>query len=128
MSMNFYYYWFYIVHGFYYSFSRDFHFDILAVGLFSIIVSFLIFGVTALIIITIGIQNILFSNPIPIVSGAVGIHLINSIIFLPKKRQMRLMTKFKQNQSITNDIIAIVLTSLSIITFILATILNAKTK
>jgi hypothetical protein len=126
--MNFYYYWFYIVHGFYYSFSRDFHFDILAVGLFSIIVSFLIFGVTALIMITIGIQNILFSNPIPIVSGAVGIHLIDSIIFLPKKRQMRLMTKFKQNQSITNDIIAIVLTSLSIITFILATILNAKTK
>lgn len=126
--MNFYYYWFYIVHGFYYSFSRDFHFDILAVGLFSVIVSLLTFGVTALIMIMLGLQGVLFSNPIPIVSGAVGIHLTNSIIFIPKKRQIRLMTKFRQNQSMTNDIIAIVLTALSVITFILATILNAKTK
>ena len=126
--MNFYYYWFYIVHGFYYSFSRDFHFDILAVGLFSVIVSLLILGASTLIMIILGIQNILFNNPIPIIAGAVGIHSINSIIFLPKKRQMRLMTKFRQNQSLTNDIIAIVLTALSIITFILATILNAKTK
>jgi len=126
--MNFYYYWFYIVHGFYYSFSRDFHFDILAVGLFSVIVSFLLLGVSALIMISLGIQDILFKNPMPIVGGAVGIHLINSMIFIPKKRQTRLMTKFRQNQSLTNDIIAIVLTSLSVITFVLATILNAKTK
>ncbi len=126
--MNFYYYWFYIVHGFYYSFSKDFHFDILAVGLFSVIVSLLIFGISALIMITSGFQSVLFSNPIPIIGGAVGIHLINSIIFLPKKRQMRLMTQFRQNQSLTNDIIAIVLTALSIITFILAAVLNAKTK
>lgn len=125
--MNFYYYWFYIVYGFYYSFSRDFYFDILAVGIFSIIVSFLIFGVSTLIMITLGLQNFLFSNPTPILSGAVGIQLINSIIFLPKKRQMRLMSKFRQNQSMTNDVIAIVLTTLSVITFILATILSAKT-
>lgn len=126
--MNFYYYWFYIVHGFYYSFSRDFHFDILAVGLFSVIVSFLFLGVSALIMISLGIQDVLFNNPIPIVGGAVGIHLINSMIFIPKKRQMRLMTKFRQNQSLTNDIIAISLTSLSVITVVLATILNAKIK
>lgn len=126
--MNFYYYWFYIVHGFYYSFSKDFHFDILAIGLFSLIVSFLIFGVSALIMISIGLQNLLFSSPIPILSGGFGIYLINSVLFLPKKRQMRLMTKFRQNQSLTNDIIAIVLTVLSIVTCILAAVINSKTK
>lgn len=122
--MNFYFYWYYIIHGFYFAYIRDFHFDILAIGLFSIIVSFLVFGLVSLTFIAFGIQELLFRNPIIIVSGAVGIQLINLLLFQPKRRTDMLMLKFRQNQSLTKDILAIILTIMSFVTCILVAILN----
>jgi len=95
--MNLYYYWFYSVYSIYYAFSKDFHFDILAVGLFSVIVSLFGFSIATLICLMLGIQESLFKNPIPIIIGAVLIQIINSFLFLPKKRQRKLMSDYKEN-------------------------------
>lgn len=124
--MNLYFYWYSIVYGFYYTFSKEFYYDLAAIGLFSIIVNFLCIGLISIISFLAGLNELLFKSPIFILSVYLIIYLINIILFAPKKRQTRLQNKFRQDQSLTKDILSIIMTVLSLVTFIIAIILNTK--
>jgi len=125
--MNIYYYWYFIIHSLYYSYSKDYYFDVMAIGLFSVLISFIFLGIVTFIAVIFGIQDLLFKSPYFIMGGAGVIQIINYIIFAPKKRQERLNTLYKRNQSTTKDIISITLTIISILSLIISAIFLRNT-
>ena len=118
--MNLYFYWYFTFYRFYERFSKDKYFDIFASGLFSLFSSCLFIGI-------LGITQYILGIPINFINTAEKsglffgiIIIINYLIFIPKQRQQRLYTKYKESQSTKKDIFSILLTILSILLVILA--------
>ncbi len=112
--MNLYIYSFFIIYSLYDRFSKDKHFDIFVVGLFSVFFWFFATGI-------IGIGIYFFCNGVLLEakdSVCVGIPLLilNFIIFSEKK-QLALYGTFKKNRSNKKDIMSILIFLLSILFF-----------
>lgn len=111
--MNWYFYWYYTIYSIYKNYSKDNYFDIFATGLFSFFVSSLIIGVLSYLFVFINIPNILFSKSVITIIIFILVFIINYIIFLPKKQQIKRFEKYKTIQKRVKDLFAIVLCIIS---------------
>jgi len=123
--MNWYFYWFYTIYNIYNRLSWDKHFDIFASGMFSIIISFWVIGILNVVFILLKLTDILLISKYTFPSIFVFIILLNGIYFLNKSRQIRQYNNYKEQQSTTRNLIAIIFSVLSVVIF-LFTILHIR--
>jgi len=119
--MNLYAYWYFIIYSFYEKFSRDKHYDIFATGLFSVFVGFFVVGIIGIVIYFINDERLFDAKDTIYIGIPV---LILNFIYFNKKRQIVLYNEFKSSRSMKKDVIAVFISLLSILLFIIAARLN----
>ena len=112
--MNWYYYWFYTIYSIYKKLSWDKHFDVFATGMFSFFVSCFVIGVLSIMTFLAGNPKLMFTSKyiLPALFGIVFI--INSMIFLPKTRQLKQYEKFIEKKNLIRTFMSITFSILSI--------------
>ena len=124
--MNWYYYWFYAIYSIYKRLSRDRHFDVFAIGMFSFFVSCLFIGILSSVFLLSGMPKLLYTSAYIIISLGLAIFIINYIIFLPERRQLRLYEEYKNQHSKIKDWLAIIISILSMVIFFVTIIQGRK--
>jgi len=125
--MNFYFYWYYFVYSIYRRYSLDDSFALYTGGMFSFFIMSLIFSLSEIVSVIFDTKNICAINVIVTIGVFLCILVVNWIVFLPEKRNELLFERFKRNQTNFKDIMAIIISLLSVVALFLA-IFSGRTR
>lgn len=120
--MNWYFYWHYTIYNIFKKLSKRESYEMEATSLFSVFLFMLMIGILSLVFILLGKPKILFSNSFLFIMFIIVIFVINYIIFIPKKKQIKRYHIYKENQTKIKDCIFIIVSLLSIVIFIISII------
>lgn len=119
-TLHFYYYWYFTIFSIYEKRSKGKYFDIFATGLFSLFPSCLVIGLYGIVFFLLGETKSSMLSPEGSAIIGMVILAINLMVFLPKSRQQKLYTKYKECRSPRNNICASLLTVVSVALFVLS--------
>ena len=117
--MNWYYYWFYAIYSIYKRLSWDRHFDVFAIGMFSVIISFWVINILNIVLLLLETPESFYGNNkyVLIIIGA-PIFILNWVLFLPKAKQLKLYEDFKLEQNPIKNFFAVFFSLLSVVIFL----------